>query len=173
MPELIAAESMPFINEGLYLGTVAEIEDDPSGKFGPQFKFVWTLDGQYHDQGDKEGQPIQQWDWCSQKLTPKSKLWSVAVTLGKTPVLGQPLNTDDLLGKKAQLVIKHIDTASGPKARIVDMMKIAGVAPTAAPAATEPPEMCVVCARKGKQVPLAHYGPEGEPLCAAHDEDDL
>ena len=172
MPVVTASESSPFLDEGMYPATVMAITEE-EGQFGPQFKFTWVLDGKFHEKGDKAGQPIDIWDWCSQKLTPKSKLWQVATSLNVQPVLGQGFDTDDLLGRRANLVIKHVDTTSGPKAKIVDMLKVGGAAPAAVPAGAVEQEWCHVCTLKGKRTPLAKYAATGEPLCDVHDDDDL
>ena len=122
---------------------------------------------------DVSGNPIQLDALANDKLTPKSKLWQVATSLNVQPVLGQGFDTDDLLGRRANLVIKHIDTTSGPKAKIVDMLKVGGAAPAAVPAGAVEQEWCHVCTLKGKRTPLAKYAATGEPLCEVHDDDDL
>lgn len=174
MTVITATESTPFVDEGVYFATVQSVEEQPSTTPGwaDQFKFVFTLDGKFYDQGEKAGQPMDMWHYVSQKLTPKSNLWATAVALGVQPVLGQDLDTDQFFGKKAQLVVKHVDTATGPKAKIVDFLKSGrrgDLGEDAEPALSG----CVVCARKGKRNPLDHYGANGEPLCPAHDDSDV
>lgn len=169
MAQLTATESAPFLDEGMYPATVNAIGEE-EGQFGPQFKFTWVLDGKFHEKGDKAGQPIDIWDWCSQKLTPKSKLWQIAIGLGVQPVLGQGFDTDDLLGRRANLVIKHVDTATGPKAKIVDMLKVGSPVPAQK---AEDEGLCVVCAKKGKSIPYTKFSASGEMLCEAHDDDDI
>ena len=181
MPTITATESSPFVPEGVYPATVASIEEQASTTPGwaDQFKFIFVLDGKFYEQGDKAGQPMDMWHYVSQKLTPKSHLWATAVALGVQPVLGADFDTDSLIGKKAQLVVKHVDTATGPKAKIVDMLKAGAKGPIdpalikVGDGGSAPADFCIVCKGRGKKVAVAKYGGKGEPLCEAHDEIDI
>ena len=113
------------------------------------------------------------WHWCSQKMTPNSKLWKLAQDLGVQPVLGVTFNTDVLIGRRANLVVKHVEGTKGPQAKIVDMLKVGGAAPAAAAAVAEEAEWCHACTLKGKRTPMAKYAGTGEPLCEVHEDDDL
>lgn len=87
------------LKRGVYPSRVASVDED-DGQYGPQLKIIFEL-----TEGRARGQQV--FGWCSQTLTPKSKLtqWATALMPGVTIGRGYALNPDDLVGCEAQLVL--------------------------------------------------------------------
>ena len=60
-------------DEDWYPGTIQTIET-ADGMFGPQLKWIITIDGELNDDGTSK----ETWAYCSQKLSPRSKLYAWA-----------------------------------------------------------------------------------------------
>lgn len=178
----ITAKEFEGLKPGMYPGDLEGYEE-ADGNFGPSIKLIWAL---FEKDGvtplkKADGEQITKWQWVSQKLTPRSNLWNLLKSLGMTPVLGQEYEVDELMaphvGRRASLMIKLVDTPTGPTDKIVDIMvedapasapasKAPPAAKKAAPAAAEPAaEVC--CVPKCGGV-LFKYDDEGNPFCQKH-----
>lgn len=124
MTTLVAQEStFEPVNEGIHAAMFSGWEGTKAGLYGPGIKIIWNL----VDEPDKaNGDPADLWQFVSQKLTPKSKLWGMLKGLGRTPVLGETYELDALLdpcvGQLASLVVKHEDGPNGPRAKVLDVL---------------------------------------------------
>jgi len=89
-----------------YAGTLVDIEET-DGQYGPGLKWVINLDGETYD----DGKPRDTWAFCSQKLSPKSKLykWTKGV-LGDTamPQPGEVLDLGQLIGRRVKVMFEHV-----------------------------------------------------------------
>lgn len=119
----ITAQESTFtpIDEGVYVAGFFGWEEAEDKGFGPGIKLIWTFTDERKDNGD----PLDIWQFCSQKLTPKSALWNVMKGLGRTPTLGTSYELDELLdpciGTEANLTIKHVEGGKGPRAKVTDV----------------------------------------------------
>ena len=78
---------------------IVESVDEDEGQYGPQLKFIFAL------QGKADGKKV--FGWCSQVLTPKSKLtaWLTALAPGAQIGKGFELDPADLVGRGCQMVL--------------------------------------------------------------------
>lgn len=83
-------------------GEIVAIEETPDSGFGPGFKWVIALDDQQDGDFDK-------WAFTSQKLSPKSKLYSWLTALGMNPAVGEKVELDQLLGLRVQVMFEQFD----------------------------------------------------------------
>lgn len=123
-----------------YEGILLNIEEADDRGFGPGLKWIINLDG---ETDSFSGEPRETWAFCSQKLSPRSKLfrWAKGV-LGEhaMPEPGGALDLAGLIGARIKIMFEHVpgtDDAGNPqtKERVV-AMKTAGT--TAATAAQVP-----------------------------------
>jgi len=156
---LTAQESASFveIDPGAYPARVTDIIPE-EGQYGPQLKFVFTLAGMQKD----DGSPVEMWGWCSQKLTPQSKLWKWSNAMGVPPSLGQNYSTSGYLNREVQVLVNLVDTEGGPRPRIVDILP---AKKKGAPAVAESAEVCCVPKCDGE---VAKYDDEGNAFCQKH-----
>jgi hypothetical protein len=98
---------------GVYPATVKEITEDTESQFGAQYRFKFSLGGAL------DGKTMT--GWCRQSGSVKSKFfeWYTALT-GKTPKPGEVVETDELIGKTAQLVIKVKRNDDGTEKNVID-----------------------------------------------------
>ena len=117
MPITAQESSFTPVNEGVHDAMFSGWEEAEDKGFGPGIKIVWSL-------LNEQDQDI--WQFTSQKLSPKSTLWSVLKGLGQTPTLGTTYELDELLdpcvGVAVTLVIKHEDGPNGPRAKVKDVL---------------------------------------------------
>lgn len=140
-----------------YDGTVVDIQDLPDGTFGPGLKWIINLDGEVDA---ISGQPRDTWAFCSQTLSPRSKLfkWAKGI-LGEAamPAPGQSFDLGQLVGQRVKVMFEHVpgtdDTGApqvkekvtviktaGPVAPVVQAAVAPVPAPAAAPAAAASPD---------------------------------
>ena len=115
MPTITAKDSsFEQMEEGIHEGILVGYEEAEDKGFGPGIKFIWEV-------GDR-----QEWQYTSQKLSTKSNLWGLLKSLGQTPEVGTSYELEDLLdpliGSEAHLVVKEVDTPTGPRNKIVEVM---------------------------------------------------
>ena len=105
------------VPQGIYAATVENIEAE-SGQYGPQLKFTFKLDP---FEGYEDGR--QMLAWCSQKFSPKSKLyiWTSAL-MGKIPD-DYTFDSDDLINKKCLLVIGQRTSSNGGEYDHIEKIK--------------------------------------------------
>ena len=90
------ARELPLVEEGDYNAKVVNIITDQGGKFGKMLIFNFDIKG------------VEVSALCSQKLNPKTKLFSwVKVLTGKEPVVGEDLIIKDLVGKEALVTVRN------------------------------------------------------------------
>jgi len=107
---------------GVYPATVTEITADDDGNYGAQYRFKFLLGGAL------EGKKMT--GWCKQSGSVKSKFfeWYTALT-GKTPKPGEEVDTDELINKSAQLVIKIKKGDDGTEKNVIDSLLPTQAAP--------------------------------------------
>lgn len=98
---------------GVYPATVKEITEDLESTYGAQYRFKFQMGGAL------EGKTMT--GWCRQSGSVKSKFfeWYTALT-GKTPKPGEEVDTDELINKTAQLVIKIKKGDDGSEKNVID-----------------------------------------------------
>lgn len=110
------------MTEGVYTGIFRGWEDAGASQYGPGVKLIWALP----DLLDKDNAPREKWQFASQTLTPRTKLWGICKALGAEPVLGSDYELDELLdplvGAQATLVVTHDDAG---KAKITNVLPMA------------------------------------------------
>jgi hypothetical protein len=102
---ITATESGGFANheEGdWYPGQLTRIEETDSD-WGPGLKWVVTIDGEVADNGET----IETWAYCSQKLSPRSKLYAWLKGFGITPEPGEHVDLEDLVGKRVEVMFEE------------------------------------------------------------------
>lgn len=121
----ITAQESTFepVAEGIYKGMLMEWEEAEDKGFGPGIKLMWNL----VDEPDKaNGDPADIWQFCSQKLTPRSNFWNILKGMGCEPTLGETYELEELLdpcvGTVVNLVVKHEDGPNGPRAKVKDVL---------------------------------------------------
>lgn len=83
-------------------GTLRDILED-DGQYGAQFKFVIHLDG---DDDDRTT-----WAYCSQKLSPRSKLtaWVKGLDADALPEPGGNIDLEQFIGRRVQVMFEHFE----------------------------------------------------------------
>lgn len=83
-------------------GVLQSIEED-EGQYGAQYKFIIQLDGDDEDR--------QQWAYCSQKLSPRSKLyaWVKGLDPDALPEPGGTLDLEQFIGRRVQVMFEHFE----------------------------------------------------------------
>jgi hypothetical protein len=102
------------VEPGFYRGKLSEITEE-DGQFGKQLRFQWVILDEDGEATDKE---IRSWASC--KWHEKSKLYAVAKALlkAKCPQPPAPIDTDNLINRRADLEVvayKKADGSDGTK----------------------------------------------------------
>lgn len=87
-----------------FTGTIEAIEET-EGQWGPGLKWIIHIDDETHD----DGAPRETWAFCSQKLSPRSKLWGWLKALGYDVEAGDTIDLTEFLGKRCQVMFEHYD----------------------------------------------------------------
>lgn len=87
-----------------YQGTIVDIEELPDGQYGPGLKFIINIDNETFD----DGKPRDTWAFCSQNLSPRSKLgkWVKGIN-GELPAAGQVYDVGKLIGSRVKVMFEH------------------------------------------------------------------
>lgn len=93
-------------------GEIVRIEETPDTGYGPGFKWVIALD-------DQEAEDFDQWAFCSQKLSPKSKLYGWLLGLGANPNFGDKIELDEYVGMRVQVMFEKFDRDGQQREKIV------------------------------------------------------
>lgn len=93
-------------------GLITAIEETPDTGYGPGLKWVIQLD----DQDDAD---FDKWAFCSQKLSPKSKLYSWLLGLGANPNFGDEVDLDPYVGRRIQVMFETFEKDGSNKEKIV------------------------------------------------------
>lgn len=104
------------VEPGNYSAVIESIEDT-DGQFGPQLQFEFRV----LDSGGNQTDATVR-GWCSSKWGPKAKLygWATAILRNKCPKANQPIDTDVLIGRKCDLVVKEYAKPDGQKGTKID-----------------------------------------------------
>ena len=120
-----------------YEGTITDIEET-DGQYGAGYKFVIGIDGETFD----DGKPRDTWAFCSQTLSPRSKLfkWAKGI-LGEAamPAPGQPFDLGQMIGARVKVMFEHVQSTT-PEGDQITKDKVVAIktAGTAAPAPPAP-----------------------------------
>ena len=140
-----------------YTGTVVDIEDLPDGQYGPGLKWFINLDGEILD----DGKPRDTWAFCSQTLSPRSKLykWAKGI-LGESalPASGQTLDLGQMIGKRVKVMFEHAP-AMDPDGNPITREKVVTIKAAengAAPAPSQP--------APAQPAQPVHQAPDTEPF---------
>lgn len=111
MPTVTATESGGFdLHEPdeWHDGTVTGIEESNDGQWGPGLKWLIVLDD---DEPHDDGAPWETWAFCSQKLSPRSKLygWLKGIDPSLIPEPGGTVDLDDLVGTRIQVMFERVN----------------------------------------------------------------
>lgn len=89
-----------------YEGTIVAIEET-DGQWGPGLKWIIELDNETHD----DGNPRETWAFCSQKLSPRSKLyaWLKGLDPSSIPDAGQTVDLEQFIGTRVQAMFERVD----------------------------------------------------------------
>lgn len=102
-------------------GLLVAIEET-DGNWGPGLKWIIELDD---DDPADNGDPRETWAFCSQKLSPRSKLysWAKAIDPASIPEAGGILDLEDFIGTRVQVMFERylsdIDGDSVEKEKVV------------------------------------------------------
>lgn len=110
-------------------GTIVAIEET-EGQWGPGLKWIIEIDGETHDDGNAR----ETWAFCSQKLSPRSKLYGWLKGLGHDVEAGDTVNLEDFVGNRCQVMFEHYDSHDPDgnpleKEKVVKLRKGKGKAP--------------------------------------------
>lgn len=88
-----------------YDGHLAAIEET-DGEWGPGLKWVINLEGETDPINDE---PRETWAYCSQKLSPRSKLyaWLKGLDQNAIPAAGDTVDLDQFIGKPVQIMFER------------------------------------------------------------------
>lgn len=139
LPEITYTESAGYdLHDEDWFPAVIQTIEVADGMFGPQLKWIINIDGELNDDGTAQ----DTWAFCSQKLTPRSKLYAWASgILGKGNV-PERLNPAIFIGQHVDVFFERYmgDTPDGTKVEKERVSKIrasrTGSAKTAQPTAT-------------------------------------
>lgn len=89
-----------------YDGDLIAIEET-EGQWGPGLKWIIELDGETHD----DGNPRETWAFCSQKLSPRSKLyaWLKGLDPSAIPEAGGTVDLEQFIGGRVQVMFERYD----------------------------------------------------------------
>jgi hypothetical protein len=85
-------------------GQITAIEET-DGQWGAGLKFIIVLDG---EETADDGYPRETWAFCSQKLSPRSKLYAWAKGLGWDPE-DETLDLNDFIDSRVQVMFERYD----------------------------------------------------------------
>jgi len=99
------SESMKPVAEGLYQAAIVEVKED-EGEFGPYVKVTFEIiDGEY--KGIIKNL-VASLKISHSKSGKNSKLYDLVKSATKQePVVGEPFDTDTLMGKTCQILVKN------------------------------------------------------------------
>lgn len=111
----VKIEAFEIYPAGVYPVTVREITLDADNQYGAQFRFKFELGGALN------GKTLT--GWCHQSGSVKSKFfeWYGALT-GSAPKTGEEVDTDLLIGRTAQAVIKVKLKEDGTQKNVIDSL---------------------------------------------------
>ena len=95
-------------------GTVLAIEETEAGMYGPGLKWVIALD---------EDDDRDTWAFCSQKLSPKSKLYGWLKALGADLDAGSTVDLEDYVQARVDVFFERYEAAD-PTGETVDKEKV-------------------------------------------------
>lgn len=86
-------------------GLIVAIEET-EGTFGPGLKWIIELDD---DEPADNGEARETWAFCSQKFSPRSKLysWIKAIDPALIPEPGDVLDLEDIIGQRVQVMFER------------------------------------------------------------------
>lgn len=86
-------------------GLLVAIEET-EGTFGPGLKWIIELDD---DEPAENGEARETWAFCSQKFSPRSKLysWIKAIDPGLIPEPGEVLDLEEVIGTRVQVMFER------------------------------------------------------------------
>jgi hypothetical protein len=89
-----------------YDGMVVAIEET-EGQWGPGLKWIIELDGEVND----DNTPRETWAFCSQKLSPRSKLyqWLKGLNPAAIPEAGGTVDLEEFIGSRVQVMFERYD----------------------------------------------------------------
>jgi hypothetical protein len=87
-------------------GMVVAIEET-EGQWGPGLKWIIELDGELND----DNTPRETWAFCSQKLSPRSKLyqWLKGLDPAAIPDAGETVDLETFIGERVQVMFERYD----------------------------------------------------------------
>lgn len=92
-----------------YTGQLVTIEETPDNGYGEGLKWVIEVDGDTFE----DGTPRQTWAFCSQKLSPRSKLYGWLKGFDMAPEAGQTVDLAKLEGKAVDVMFEHGEKQDG------------------------------------------------------------
>jgi hypothetical protein len=106
-------------------GLLVAIEETES-TFGPGLKWIIELDD---DEPAENGDAHETWAFCSQKFSPRSKLygWVKGIDPGAIPETGGTLDLEDFIGQRVQVMFERhqdVDDQSGEPIEKEKVVKI-------------------------------------------------
>lgn len=93
--------------EGFFNAKVISLESEDS-EYGPRIKMILET-----DQVSENGKKLGIWHYCSQKLSPKSKLAeTICGILGrKFDQLDNDFELESLIGRQTRITVKHVESS--------------------------------------------------------------
>lgn len=123
------SEFVPEISQGFdpheedrwYMGVVADVILEKEGQFGPQFKFVYSL--------DEDDDDHLVFDWRTTKLSTddrnRLRKWLKGITGERYPEAGVPPDLRDFIGKRVKMMFEHYTGKDGNDKERVERIKAA------------------------------------------------
>lgn len=102
-------------------GLIVAIEET-EGQWGPGLKWIIELDG---DEPADDGSMPEVWAFCSQKLSPRSKLygWLKGLDPSSIPEAGAAVDLEQFIGARAQVMFERYE-GSDPDGNALEKEKV-------------------------------------------------
>lgn len=104
--EMTAGGGFDLHEEAEWLDGLLVAIEETDGHYGPGLKWIIELDD---DEPADNGDPRETWAFCSQKLSPRSKLyaWAKAIDPSSLPEAGGVLDLEDFIGRRVQVMFER------------------------------------------------------------------
>jgi len=103
-------------------GLLVAIEET-DGNWGPGLKWIIELDD---DEPADNGDARETWAFCSQKLSPRSKLyaWAKGIDPDSIPEAGGILDLEDFVGRRVQVMFEHYKGEDPVEGNTIDKERV-------------------------------------------------
>lgn len=138
-------------------GQIVDIQAAPDTGFGPGFKWVIELD-------DAEEGDFDQWAFCSQTLSLRSKLYGWLTALGVNPQVGEKVDLAQLVGRDIEVMFERFEKDGVTKEKVVKIRQQKSQAVTRKPSDLQTKQTETKTARAPKRETTDFVNPDEAPF---------